>query len=116
MEKQYTYRLEMSVPHGVRHGELTLDVGDKGVGGTLMMFAHTTDILSGSFEHGLVEFSGLMRTLGYSMSYTAKGKIDKKSADLDFVTEKGTYHAVGRPGLCLIGKIRSGVKGGMKNG
>ena len=38
MERQYTYRLEMSVPHGVRHGELTLDVGDKGVGGTLMMF------------------------------------------------------------------------------
>ena len=116
MERQYTYRLEMSVPHGVRHGELTLDVGDKGVGGTLMMFAHTTDILSGRFEHGLVEFSGLMRTLGYSMSYTAKGKIDKKSADLDFVTEKGTYHAVGRTGLCLIGKIRNGVKGGMKNG
>lgn len=87
----------MRVPLGVRRGALELDVGGKNIGGTLTMFANTTSICSGFFDHGIVEFRGLMKTLGYSMSYTARGKVNRHGAELDFETEKGTYHAVGKP-------------------
>lgn len=97
MQRKLLFRIEMKVPLGVRRGALELDVDGKNIGGTLTMFAHTTEICSVIMERGNVEFSGLMKTLGYSMNYIARGTLNRHGAELDFETEKGTYHAVGRP-------------------
>ena len=95
MERRYTYTLEMDVPRGIRRGRLLIEIFGNIVRGRLEMFSNITDILSGTYKNGRVEFEGKMKTLMYSMNYRASGRITKRHAELDFSTEKGMFHASG---------------------
>ena len=95
MERKYMYILEMSVPRGIRRGRLLIEVCGGIVRGQLEMFRNMTEIISGSYERGRIEFDGCMKTLGYTMKYHASGKITKRHIELDFDTDKGRFHAIG---------------------
>lgn len=109
MERKYNYRIEMAVPLGTRHGSLYLDVIDHLVVGQLTLFAHTMPIDAGSCYGGTVEFRGCMKTLMYTMKYTASGKINRSHAELDFTTEKGSFHAVGDADTPYFSKEKSNL-------
>ncbi|MCI8387141.1 MAG: hypothetical protein HFE63_01575 [Clostridiales bacterium] len=102
MERRYD--IEMSVPLGVRRGELLLNVVGELLSGSLTLFSHTTAIDSGSCHGKKIAFSGLMQTLGYTMRYNAHGSMTKKHIELVFDTEKGSFEASGRSladGKCI---------------
>ena len=97
MERKYMYILEMAVPRGIRRGRLLIEIIGDLVRGRLEMFRNMTEIISGSYKNGRIEFDGCMKTLGYTMKYHASGRITKRRAELEFDTEKVRFHASGEP-------------------
>ena len=85
----------MDVPRGIRRGRLLIEIFGNIVRGRLEMFSNITDIITGTYKNGRVEFEGKMKTLMYSMNYHASGRITKSHAELDFETDKGLFHASG---------------------
>lgn len=92
----YRYSIEMSAPIGLRRGALELMIRGGAVGGSLTLFRQTRDISSGGCRGGSIRFAGEMRTLMYSLPYTADGTVSDSAVELVFRTEKGCFPATGR--------------------
>lgn len=95
MAQSFRYEIEMKVPLGTRTGSLELCVQNGAVTGSLTLFMKTTGISAGTYHNGNVAFRGTMQTLADTLHYSAHGTIQKRLADLEFITDRGSYHVTG---------------------
>ena len=92
----YQYSVNMTVPLGKRNGGLDIHIDKNVVKGFLTMFTETLPILHGSCERNEIKFSGKMKTLLNTFSYTAEGTVSETEINLMFHTERGDYPALGK--------------------
>ena len=91
----YRYALEMQVPLGKRRGELELKVSNNRICGFLTMFTGRLPIESATIKGNELTFTGEMKTLISTFSYTAIGTLGSRAIELSFNTDKDMYPAVG---------------------
>lgn len=91
----YQYSVKMTVPIGPRYGRLELKILGGEAGGFLTMFSKRLPILEGSCRGDVIRFSGEMKTLYYSMPYTAEGTVNDRFLTVVFCTDKGRFPADG---------------------
>ncbi len=91
----YRYAIELASPMGPRHGGLELYIHDGSVDGALTLFRQTMPICTGSCAGDSVRFAGEMKTLMYSLPYTAEGTVGGTAVELLFRTDKGCFSATG---------------------
>lgn len=92
----YQYNVNMTVPLGKRNGELDIHINKNVVKGFLTMFTERLPILHGSCEGNVIKFSGKMKTLLNTFSYTAAGTVSETEINLLFHTEQGDFPALGK--------------------
>lgn len=91
----YRYGIEMTVPLGRRYGQLELRIDGGSVQGVLTMFNRAVPIEGGQCAGSAIQFNGAMRTLSALFHYIARGRVSAHFIELDFDTERGSYHALG---------------------
>jgi len=91
----YLYSLESCFPLGKRRGKLEIHINGERVSGFIKMFARRNP-LKGILKDDLIDFSGEFGGLFYELPFKAKGKINADLIEFDLITEKGTFHTVGK--------------------
>lgn len=87
----YRYRFEMSVPLGIRRGELHICLSGGAARGTLTALGKTCELAEVRYEDGRLRAAGILETLLYALPFELHGVMDETSVHLEMATAKGNF-------------------------